>query len=133
MAAAAAPVTMDAYLQVTLNITNNGLREKIIEEGYESLEKLVRKDKNWVRSLRLSIKKGTGNTASRAITLRHEAGLVKTMLWAKLRYLTQRPLTYVDATVDSITEVYDWYNEQECWARTSKTLGSEFTRELWLL
>jgi hypothetical protein len=35
MAAAAAPVTMNAYLQATLRITNNGLREKrIIEEGY---------------------------------------------------------------------------------------------------
>jgi hypothetical protein len=113
MAAAAAPVTMDAYLQVTLRITNNSLREKIIDEGYESLEELVKKDKNWVKSLRLSIKKGTGVAASRAITLKHEESLAKTMLWAKMRYLTQRPLTYADATVDSITEVYDWYNAQE--------------------
>jgi hypothetical protein len=82
-AAAAAPITMDAYLQVTLNIANNGLREKIIDEGYDSLEELVRKDRNWVRSLRLSVKKGTGNAASRAITLKHEEGLVKTMLWAR--------------------------------------------------
>jgi hypothetical protein len=81
MAAVAAPVTMDVYLQVTLRITNNSLREKIIDEGYESLEELVRKDKQWVKSLRLSIKKGTGNTASRAITLKHEESLVNTMLW----------------------------------------------------
>jgi hypothetical protein len=47
-AAAAVLVTMDAYLQVTLNIANNGLREKIIDEGYESLEELVKKDRNWV-------------------------------------------------------------------------------------
>jgi hypothetical protein len=64
--------------------------------------------------LRLAIKKSsTGNPASREVTLEHEESLVKTMLWAKLRYLTQRPLTYADATVDSITEVYDWYNAQE--------------------
>jgi hypothetical protein len=35
------------------------------------------------------------------------------LIWAKLRYITQRPLTYTDATADSITEVYDWYNAQE--------------------
>jgi hypothetical protein len=77
------------------------------------LDVLVKKDKAWVKALRLSIKKSTGNAASRDITLEHEESLVKTMLWAKLRYLTQCPLTYADAIVDSITEVYDWYNAQE--------------------
>jgi hypothetical protein len=33
-AAAAAPVTMDAYLQVTLSITSANMREKIMAEGY---------------------------------------------------------------------------------------------------
>jgi hypothetical protein len=114
MAAAAVPVSMDAYLQVTLRITNNSMREKIIAEGYENLDVLVKKDKDWVKNLGLAIKRGsTSNAASRKITLKHEESLVKTMLWAKLRYLTQRPLTYTDATVDSITEVYDWYNAQE--------------------
>jgi hypothetical protein len=114
MAAAAVPVTMDAYLQVTLRITNNSMREKIIAEGYENLDVLIKKDKSWVKNLRLAIKRGsTGNATSREVTLKHEESLVKTMLWAKLRYLTQRPLTYADVTVDSITEVYDWYNAQE--------------------
>jgi hypothetical protein len=114
MAAAAVPVTMNAYLQVTLRITNNNMREKIIAEGYESMDVLVKKDKDWVKNLRLAIKwSSTGNAASREVTLKHEESLVKTMLWAKMKYLTQYPLSYTDATVDSITEVYDWYNAQE--------------------
>jgi hypothetical protein len=114
MAAAAAPVTMDAYLQVTLRITNANMREKIMAEGYSSLDVLVKKDEDWVRELRISIKKSsTGNAASRDVTLAHEERLVMALLWAKLRYLTQRPLTYADATLNSITEVADWYNVQE--------------------
>jgi hypothetical protein len=112
-AAVAVPVTMEAYLEVTLGIGNINVRTKIIHEGYRSLDILVKKDKAWVKSLRLSIKKSTGNAAARDITLEHEESLVKTMLWAKMRYLTQRPLTFAYATVDSITEVYDWYNAQE--------------------
>jgi hypothetical protein len=104
---------MDEYLEEVLDIANENVRTKIIHEGYRSLDILVKKDKAWVKSLRLSIKKSTGNAAARDITLEHEESLVKTMLWAKMRYLTQCPLTYADATVDSITEVYDWYNAQE--------------------
>jgi hypothetical protein len=103
---------MDEYLEEVLDIDNADVRTRIIHEGYRSLDVLVKKDKVWVRSLRLSIKKAP-NAAARDITLEHEEGLVKTLLWAKLRYITQRPLTYADATADSITEVYDWYNAQE--------------------
>jgi hypothetical protein len=86
---------MDAYLQVTLSIVNANMREKIMAEGYSSLDVLVKKDKDWVRELRISIKKSsTGNAASRDVTLVHEERLVMTLLWAKLRYLTQRLLTY---------------------------------------
>jgi hypothetical protein len=114
MAAAAAPVTMDAYLQVTLRITNANMREKIIAEGYKSLDVLVKKDKDWVRDLRISIKRSsTGNATSREVTLNHEESLVMALLWAKLRYLTQRPLTYAEATIHSITPVFDWYEQQE--------------------
>jgi hypothetical protein len=45
-AAAAAPVTMDAYLQVTLRIANANMREKIMAEGYTSLDVLVKKNKD---------------------------------------------------------------------------------------
>jgi hypothetical protein len=85
MAATAAPVTMDAYLQVTLRINNANIREKIMAEGYTSLDALVKKDKDWVRDLRISIKRSsTGNAASREVTLAHEESLVMTLLWAKL-------------------------------------------------
>jgi hypothetical protein len=90
------------------------MREKITAEGYTSLDVLVKKDKDWVRDLRISIKRSsTGNAASREVTLVHEESLVMVLLWAKLRYLTQRPLTNADATLNSITEVADWYNAQE--------------------
>jgi hypothetical protein len=70
MAAAAAPATMDAYLQITLRITNANMREKIVAEGYTSLDVLAKKDKDWVRDLRVSIKRSsTGNAASREVTL----------------------------------------------------------------
>jgi hypothetical protein len=70
MAAAAAPVTMDAYLEVTLGIGNIDIRAKIIAEVYRSLDVLVKKDKAWVKSLRLAIKKSShGNAASREVTL----------------------------------------------------------------
>ena len=105
---------MDEYLEEVLDIDNGDVRTKIIHEGYRSLEVLVKKDQAWVKALRLAIKKSsTGNAASREVTLEHEEGLVMTMLWAKLRYLTQRPLDFDDATADSITEVYDWFNAQE--------------------
>jgi hypothetical protein len=96
---------MDEYLEEVLDIDNEHVRTKIIHEGFRSLDILVKKDEAWVKALRQSIKKSTGNAAARDITLEHEEGLVKTMLWAKLRYITQPPLTSADATVDSITEV----------------------------
>jgi hypothetical protein len=73
MAAAAAPATMDAYLEVTLGIGNVNIRTKITAEGYRSLDVLVKKDKAWVKALRLAIKRSsTGNAASREVTLEHE-------------------------------------------------------------
>jgi hypothetical protein len=134
-AAAAAPVTMDAYLQVTLRITNANMREKIMGEGYRSLDVLVKKDKDWVRDLRISIKRSsTGNAASREVTLAHKESLVMALLWAsKLRYLTKRPITYADATLNSITEVADWYNAQEAELPTDSvpTFSASLNRRDW--
>jgi hypothetical protein len=124
---------MDVYLEDVLVIDNENVKTRIIHEGYRSLDVLVKKDKAWVKALRLSIKKGTSNAASRDITLEHEESLVKTMLWAKMRYLTQRPLTDADVTVDSITEVYDWYNaqEEELSLDTVSTFSPTLNRRNW--
>jgi hypothetical protein len=81
MAAAAVPVTMEAYLEVTLGIGNINVRTKIIHEGYRSLDVLVKNDKAWVKSLRLSIKKSTGNAAaSSAINASLQSIYLKSLL-----------------------------------------------------
>jgi hypothetical protein len=76
---------MDDYLSEVLDIESKDLRAKIIREGFKSLDILVKKDQAWCKQLRLSIKKSSGNAASKDITIEHEEGLVMTMLWAKLR------------------------------------------------
>jgi hypothetical protein len=114
MAAAAAPATMDAYLEQTLGFAIQGMREKIISEGFRDLDRLVKRDKEWVKSLRLSIKKSaTGQAIAKNITIEQGELLYMTVLWARVRYLTQRPMTYADATLQSITAVFDWYEQQE--------------------
>jgi hypothetical protein len=73
---------------------------------------------------------------TREVTLAHEESLVVALLWAKLRYLTnltQRPHTYADATLNSITEVADWYNAQEAELPTDSvpTLSATLNRRDW--
>ena len=105
---------MDQYLDQTLGIAVAGMRQKIINEGFRNLRVLVNKDKAWVESLRLSIKKSTtGNAAHRDITLAQGELLWSLVAWSKMRYMTQRPLVYADATLASITAVFDWYEELE--------------------
>jgi hypothetical protein len=67
---------MNEYLEEVLDIDNEQVRAKIIREGYRSPDVLVKKDKAWVKLLRLAVKKSsTGNAVSRDITLEHEESL----------------------------------------------------------
>jgi hypothetical protein len=78
-AAAAALATMDAYLEQTLGFAIQGMREKIISEGFRDLDRLVRQDKVWVKSVRLSINGSTtGHAVAKNITTIEQGELAST-------------------------------------------------------
>ena len=43
------------------------------------------------------------------MTNEHEEQLYKVVIWAKMRYLTQRTLDYEDADIHEIETVAEWY------------------------
>ena len=73
MAAAAAPANMNEYLEQTLGVTNEGMRNKLHDSGFRTLDALVNKPKDFARQACQTIRKSrTGNAGTREVTMEIE-------------------------------------------------------------
>ena len=116
-AAAAAPVVMNdmnAYLEQTLGIGVQGIRQKIIGAGFTNLDVLVKKDDKFAHYACQTIRKSsTGPAQHRDVTMAVEEHLKQLVKYSKLRYMIQRPMDYPSATLDNLELVEDWFNQME--------------------
>ena len=116
MADAAAPAiaTMDAYLEQTLGVANQGMRDKIVAAGFTNMDVLVKKADTFAHQACQTVRKSsTGQAASKDVTMAVEEALSKLVLVCKYRYITQRPLAYNQATLDNLDIVWDWFSQLE--------------------
>ena len=60
---------MDEYLERTIGVDNQGMRNKLITNGFTDLDALVRKKRSGVKEACLAIRKTTGPAASREISM----------------------------------------------------------------
>ncbi len=104
------PANMDEYLERTLSVNVQGLRQKLIAQGLTDLLALIVKHKDFIKTTCKNIRKSsTGHANTREITDDLERNLLGLHLWCKLMYLNQRQLDYAQATLIDINMVLDWW------------------------
>ncbi len=104
---------MEDYLIERLDVFNNTLRNRILDEGFEDMESLVQKDEDWVKDACTSVRKSGGADATRRITANLRQNLIALVYWARLMYLLQRPYDYLEATVPLIHKAYEWFTNRK--------------------
>ncbi len=113
MAAAIVINDMEDYLIERLDVLNNTLRNRILDEGFEDMESLVQKDEDWVKDACTSVRKSGGADATRRITANLRQNMIALVYWARLMYLLQRPYDYLEATVPLIHKAYEWFTSRK--------------------
>ena len=107
-AAAAAMVninTMDEHLERTIGVANQGMRNKLITNGFTDLDALVRKKRNGVKEACLAIRKTTGPAASREISMVIQERLEMLVSYVHYMCITNRTLDYNTADLDVLQSV----------------------------
>jgi len=114
---AAAPAVindMNDYLEQTLGIGVQGIRQKIIGAGFTTLDVLVKKDDNFTHYACQTVRKsGTGPAQHKEVTMTIEGYLKQLVMYSKLCYMIQRPMDYAAATLDHLEQVEDWFTQME--------------------
>ena len=105
---------MQLYMDQVLGINNVGMRNKLENAGFRNLASLVKKDTKFAHYACQSVRKsGTGQAASRDVTMEMEENLGRLVLYSRYRYIVQRPLDYASATLANLEVVDDWFNQLE--------------------
>ena len=102
---------MDEYLERTIGVTNPGMRNKLITNGFTDLDALVRKKKKDVDKACLAIRKTTGPVASREISMVIQERLEMLVSYVHYMYITNRTLDYNTAELDELQSVSTWMDQ----------------------
>ena len=107
---------MRLYLENTVQITRDGMRDLIIDNGYNSSRALITKKDDFVSKMCFYIRKSAGTAAERPdknITVETDHRLSRLQLFTKYCYMTERD---VDLTTGPTLEVLDslgtWFDLQ---------------------
>ena len=113
-AAAAAVVninTMEEYLERTIGVTNQGMRNKLVTNGFTGLDALVRMKESNVEATCQAIRKTTGPAASREVSMVIQKRLEMLVSHVHYMYITNRTLDYNTATLDELQSVSTWMDQ----------------------
>ena len=109
-AAAAAPIiaTFNEYLQQVIDVPRNGMREKIVNSGFDV--DFYNKEEGFTHRACQQIRKTpTGQAADRDITTLQEERLKQYARYEKYSYIVQRAVVYDEATLLVIGNVDQWF------------------------
>ena len=102
---------MDEYLERTIGVANQGMRNKLITNGFTDLNALVRKKRSGVKEACLAIRKTTGPAPSREISMVIQERLEMLMSYVHYMYITNRTLDYNTANLDVLQSVSTWMDQ----------------------
>lgn len=133
-AAAVAIADMNAYLQQVIGVANNGQRQRLINNGIDSIRSLANKDDKFASGVCTIVRKGDGQPNVRSVTMLTEDRLKALVDYSKYCYLTNRDLDdYNVATLELITTVHDWFKQLEKDVTdTVDKFHSEKSRRRWI-
>ncbi len=96
---------------MVLPIPGTVMRSKLIGSGIRNLERLHKKNDDFIHSTCQTIRKHTGPAETREISMVLEETLQHLVKWCRYRYLIQRDLDYVEATLDTIESTSEWIDQ----------------------
>ena len=108
MAAAA----MEDHLDQTLGVPEQLTRERIVDNGFHSLEGLIRRQTDFARKVCTAVRKTTGGAAAaRLVSLSTEGDLANLILYAKYVYIIQRPINFDEADLNTLDALGYWFGD----------------------
>ena len=97
---------MDECLERTIGVANQGMRNKLITNGFTDLDAIVvRLERGDVKEACLAIRKTTGPAASREISMVIQERLEMLVSYVHYMYITNRTLDYNTANLDVLQSV----------------------------
>ena len=103
--------TMEEYLERTIGVTNQGMRNKLVTNGFTDLDALVRMKESNVKAACHAIRKTTGPAASREVSMVTQKRLEMLVSHVHYMYITNRTLDYNTATLDELQSVSTWMDQ----------------------
>ena len=118
---AAARAEMNLFLQNNLGVTNQYMREGLLDAGFTSLASLQRQSpEDYAKRCCDVVRKGPGNQAARKmVPVPVEEGMKKLVIWVRYCNITGRVLDINLATQDNLDGVQAWY--EQCARDSPKT------------
>ena len=86
--------TMHEYLEQVIGVTNQGMRNKLVTNGFTDLDALVRMKESNVDAACQAIRKTTGPAASREVSMVIQKRLEMLVSHVHYMYITDRTLDY---------------------------------------
>ena len=102
---------MDEYLERTIGVANQGMRNKLITNGFTDLDAIVRMKRSDVKETCLAIRKTTGPAASREVSMVIQKRLEMLVSYVHYIYITNRTLDYNSAELDQLQSVSTWMDQ----------------------
>ena len=110
---AAARAEMNLFLQNNLGVTNQHMREGLLDAGFTSLASLERQSpEDYAKRCCEVVRKGPGNQAARKmVPVPVEEDMKKLVIWVRYCNMTGRVLDINLATQDNLDSVQAWYEQ----------------------
>ena len=103
--------TMEEYLEGTIGVSNQGMRNKLVTNGFTDLDALVRMKESDVETACHAIRKTTGPAASREVSMVIQKRLEMLVSYVHYSYITNRTLDYNSAELDQLQSVSTWMDQ----------------------
>jgi hypothetical protein len=101
---------MNDFLE-SIDCVNPTLKLAIMRGGFRVPLRLATRKERFVYSLCNNIRKSGGTLATRNITLEMEEGMQKFKEWCTYIYMVQRPFNYDEATMDHLSDTWNWVQQ----------------------
>ena len=108
---AAAVVDINGFLQITIGVANDNMRDRIRAAGYTTLADLVRREPEFAKKVCSQVRKGTGPAANKNVSVSVEESMGQLIQYARYSYMVQRPLDFTLATQDNLNEIGAWFKQ----------------------
>src|SRR5210317_1034012 len=100
---------MDDLFIEELDIFNMGMRNNLLQAGFEGFEALVGQDEKYAYNVCQVVRKMTGQPAAAVqVPVSTQINLSKLVTLATYRYITRRDQAYDNVNISLMDHVFDW-------------------------